>query len=83
MTDTFLSLSTTEDYLATDKDGAVKKGLIVQFKEEIDRLKSPDNLDLSPEDFEQKESLIKAMEESIKLIEMTWAKYHLAGKQVH
>lgn len=83
MTETLLSLSSTEDDLVTDKDGAIKKGLISQLENEITRLKGPENKNLPPETFAQANSLISAMEESIKVIEMTWAKYHLNDKQLH
>ena len=83
MTDTLLSLSSTEDDLANDKDGAIKNGLLSQLREEINRLKGPENKALAPEAFKQANSLISAMEESIKIIEITWAKYHLNNKQLH
>jgi len=83
MTETMISLSSTEDELAADKDGSIKRGLISQIESEIRRLQGSDSKGLSPEEFAQSNSLLKAMEESIKVIEITWAKYHLGDKQLH
>lgn len=83
MNDNFLSLSAIEDDLITDEDGSIKKNIVNQMEDEINRLKNANDKGLSPEEFEQANSLITAMEESIKVIEMTWAKYHLTDKQLH
>ena len=79
----FLSLSTTEDDLMTDKDSVIKRALINRLENEINRLNGSEYEGLSPESFEQKNSLIHAMKASVKIIEMTWAKYHLGDKQLH
>lgn len=83
MNENFLSLSAIEDELVTDEDGSIKKNIVNQMENEIHRLKNANSRGLSPEEFEQANSLITAMEESVKVIEMTWAKYHLTDKQLH
>ncbi|MCY4177887.1 MAG: EscE/YscE/SsaE family type III secretion system needle protein co-chaperone [Endozoicomonadaceae bacterium] len=83
MNENLLSLSAIEDELLTDEDGSKKADIVDQMEAEINRLKKANNQGLSPEEFEQANSLITAMEESIKVIEMTWAKHHLTDKQLH
>ncbi len=77
----FVSLSVTEDRLATDKDGKVKKQLIDQLNQELSDLKSKKNSGLTPDQFACSDALIAAIDDAIKVIELTWHKHHASGKQ--
>ena len=83
MDNKLLSLSSTEDELITDEDGSWKKKLISQLESEVSRLKSSENEGLSPEEFEQSHGLISAIEDAVKVVEITWAKHHLKDNQIH
>ena len=83
MDNKLLSLSSTEDELITDEDGSWKNKLISQLESEASRLKNSENEGLSPEEFEQTNGLISAIEDAVKMIEITWAKHHINDNQVH
>ncbi|MBE8215110.1 MAG: hypothetical protein HAW62_02105 [Endozoicomonadaceae bacterium] len=83
MADDLSSLSSTEEKLAQDIEGTFKKQLLDQFQNEINTLKNPNKSLLSKEEFSKKNSLIKALEDSIALIELTWKKYHVTQNQLH
>ena len=77
----FISLSVTEDRLASDKDGAVKKQLIDQLNQELATLKNKKNSGLTPDQFACSDALITAIDDAIKVIEVTWHKHNASGKQ--
>ncbi|WP_281646232.1 EscE/YscE/SsaE family type III secretion system needle protein co-chaperone [Parendozoicomonas sp. Alg238-R29] len=77
----FVSLSVTEDRLATDSDGSYKNQLIDQLNADTETLKSKKNSGLSPDQFASTEALIGAIEHAIKVIELTWFKHHMPEKQ--
>ena len=71
-----VSLSLTEDRLSTDTDGQYRQELIDSLNAEAAQLKSSKQGGLSPEEFEQTDALIKALDDAVKVIELTWLKYH-------
>ena len=77
----FVSLSVTEDRLATDKDGSVKKQLLEQLEKDLSDLKSKKNTGLSPEQFTCTDALIAAIDDAVKVIELTWHKHNMSDKQ--
>lgn len=77
----FISLSVTEDRLATDKDGAYKQQLVDQLNAGAQDLKNKKNTGLSPEQFASTEALISAMENAVKVVELTWFKHHMPEKR--
>ncbi|MCL6269003.1 EscE/YscE/SsaE family type III secretion system needle protein co-chaperone [Sansalvadorimonas sp. 2012CJ34-2] len=77
----FVSLSVTEDRLATDKDGAVKKQLLEQLNSDLSELKQKKNTGLAPEQFACTDALINAIDDAVKVIELTWHKHNMSDKQ--
>ncbi|MTI15269.1 EscE/YscE/SsaE family type III secretion system needle protein co-chaperone [Sansalvadorimonas verongulae] len=77
----FVSLSVTEDRLATDKDGAYKQQLIDQLNANVQNLRSKKNSGLSPDEFASTDALIDAIENAVKVIELTWFKHHMPEKR--
>ena len=71
-----VNLSMVEDRLTSDTDGSYKKDLIKKLESEMTHLKNKKNSGLAPDEFEQADNLILALEESIKVIELTWFRYH-------
>ena len=77
-----ISLSATEDRLAADKDGAIRKQLVDQLNAEAEKLSSEKNSGLSPDQFSNVDALVTAINEAIKVIELTWFKHH-GSKATH
>ena len=77
----FVSLSVTEDRLATDKDGAIKKQLLDQLNKDLSELKNKKNGGLSPDQFACADALITAIDDAVKVIELTWHKHNMSDKR--
>lgn len=76
----FVSLSITEDRLTADKKGEYKKELLEQLNAELATIKSKRNTGLSPNDFACADAIINAIDEAIKVVELTWHKHHMTDK---
>ena len=77
----FVSLSVTEDRLVTDSDGSYKAELIDQLNSDAEALKGKRNSGLSPDQFASVDALSSAIDDAIKVIELTWHKHHASEKQ--
>ena len=76
----FVSLSVTEDRLLTDKDGKHKEQLLAQLNQDLSSVKKKRNSGLSPDEFACADALIDALDDAIKVVELTWHKHHQDGK---
>lgn len=76
----FISLSITEDRLTADKKGEYKKELLEQLNAELVGIKNKRNSGLSPDEFACADALIVAIEEAVKVVELTWHKHHMMDK---
>ncbi len=76
----FISLSVTGDRLSVDKDGKHKSELIAQLNVELESVKKKRNSGLSPDEFACADALIGAIDDAIKVIELTWYKHHMLNK---
>lgn len=74
-----VSLSLTEDRLSTDTDGQCRQELIDNLNAEAANLRSSKQGGLSPEEFERADALINALDDAVKVVELTWLKYHKAS----
>ncbi len=76
----FVSLSVTEDRLTTDKNGKYKAQILQQLSADAEAVKNKRNSGLSPDQFASAEALVDAIEEAVKVIELTWHKHHMTEK---
>ncbi len=76
----FVSLSITEDRLTADKNGKHKQELLDQLNAELATIKSKRNSGLSPDEFACADALIEAIDDAIKVVELTWHKHHMTDK---
>lgn len=72
-----VTLSFIEDRLISDSDGEYKLQLIKQLEEEIKTLKRIKNNGLKPDEFLKVDKIIQAMDASVSIVNLTWAKHHL------
>ena len=77
----FVSLSVTEDRLTTDSDGKYKEQLLKQLNDDAENVKKKRNSGLSPDQFACADALVDAIEDAVKVIELTWHKHHMPDKQ--
>ncbi len=77
----FVSLSVTEDRLTTDKSGEYKQSLLDQLNADAESLRGKRNSGLSPDQFASTDALVAAIEEAIKVVELTWHKHHMTEKR--
>ncbi|CAM3555521.1 EscE/YscE/SsaE family type III secretion system needle protein co-chaperone [Parendozoicomonas haliclonae] len=78
----FVSLSVTEDRLSTDKDGKHKQQLLAQLNQDLDTVRKKRNSGLAPDEFACADALIDAIDDAIKVVELTWHKHH-DNKKTH
>ena len=76
----FVSLSITEDRLTADKQGTYKQELLDKLNAELTTVKSKRNSGLSPDEFTCADAIIAAIDEAVKVIELTWHKHHMVNK---
>lgn len=72
-----VTLSFIEDRLISDSDGEYKLQLIKQLEDEIKTLKRIKNNGLKPDEFLKVDKVIQAMDASVNIVNLTWAKHHL------
>ena len=80
--DNMISLSNLEDQLVLDTDGNYKLEVIGKINNELTALKKIKNSGLSPMEYKKNEKVIAALDECIKVIEITWFRHHKGNQKV-
>lgn len=74
-----ISLSQTEDQLSTDADSQYKQEVVDDLNTKITELEASKQGGLSPKEFERKDLMLKALGDAVRVVEVTWLKYHQAS----